>query len=262
MIFDIIISICHDIEEFYEAKLCFLCLVGGFCNRSKLDLSRNPQLCYFSLIFFTVLDSTNKYLKHSTAQNCSKHSPICGIRHRIPYLRNPEQFVESTNKYGLVRVNTDIGIDKLSCCGIRNCKWNQQIVSGILILFMDSVYINLSFIYWVVTRKINLNYYIGQLPVEIPNVWSQFRSSQLRSQILSTSISIHYALKISILVWCNTKFWLSLATYCAIWFHALSTLWLQTLNLFGVVFQNTIRWHSSTYLTKVLRLFVDSADND
>ena len=40
-----------------------------------------------------------------------------------------------------------------------------------------------------VTRKINLNHYIDQLRVWIPNVWSQFLWTQLRSQILSTSIS-------------------------------------------------------------------------
>ena len=36
----------------------------------------------------------------------------------------------------------------------------------------------------------NLNYCIDQLTVEIPKGWSPFLSTQLRSQILSNSISI------------------------------------------------------------------------
>ena len=67
----------------YEAKLCILCIVSGIHNKPKSDLSRNPQHCYFSLIFAVVLDSTNKYLKHCTAQNCSKNRRICGIRNCI-----------------------------------------------------------------------------------------------------------------------------------------------------------------------------------
>ena len=51
------------ISKHYEAKLC---IVSGFHNRPKSDLSRNPQHCYFSLIIFAVLDSTNKYLKNCT----------------------------------------------------------------------------------------------------------------------------------------------------------------------------------------------------
>ena len=42
----------------YEAKLCILCIVSGIRNRPKSDLLRNPQHCYFSLIFNAVLDST------------------------------------------------------------------------------------------------------------------------------------------------------------------------------------------------------------
>ena len=63
----------------YEAKLCILCIVSGIRNRPKSDLLRNPQHCYFSLIFYAVLDSTNKYLNHCTAQNRSKNRQICGI---------------------------------------------------------------------------------------------------------------------------------------------------------------------------------------
>ena len=39
----------------------------------KSDLSRNPQKCYNSLMFFAVLDSLNKNLKHCTVQNRSKN---------------------------------------------------------------------------------------------------------------------------------------------------------------------------------------------
>ena len=40
-------------------------------QQAKSDLSRNPQHCYFSLIFCAVSESTNKYLNHCTAQNSS-----------------------------------------------------------------------------------------------------------------------------------------------------------------------------------------------
>ena len=70
----------------YEAKLCILCTVGVFRNRLKSNLSRNPQHSYFS-IFFAVLDSTKKYIKHCTVQNCQKKR-ICGIRNRICGIQN------------------------------------------------------------------------------------------------------------------------------------------------------------------------------
>ena len=38
----------------------------------SLHCKRHPQPCYFSLIFYAVSDSTNKYLNHCTAQNRSK----------------------------------------------------------------------------------------------------------------------------------------------------------------------------------------------
>ena len=41
----------------YESKLCIMCIVTGICNRPKSDILRNPQHCYFSLIFCAVLDS-------------------------------------------------------------------------------------------------------------------------------------------------------------------------------------------------------------
>ena len=78
----------------YEAKLCILCIVSGIRNRPKSVLSRNPQHCYCSLIFYAVLDFTNKYLNHCTAQNRSKSMRICGIRNSI--------------------------------CGIQNSLWNPQ----------------------------------------------------------------------------------------------------------------------------------------
>ena len=43
--------------------MCIMCILSGFRNRPKSDLSRNWQHCYFSTIFFAVLDSTNKNLK-------------------------------------------------------------------------------------------------------------------------------------------------------------------------------------------------------
>ena len=95
----------------YKAKLFILCIVSGTRIKPKSNLLRNKQHCYFSLIFFAVLDSLNRYLKHCTAQN--------------PYLLNPEQFFESTNK------EQDINIAKLSCWGTHNCKRNPQIVCGI-----------------------------------------------------------------------------------------------------------------------------------
>ena len=72
----------------YEAKLCIHCIVSGILNRPKSDLSRNLQHCNFSLIFYAVLDSTNKYLNHCTAQNCSKNRRFCGIRNCIRGIHN------------------------------------------------------------------------------------------------------------------------------------------------------------------------------
>ena len=59
-----------DMNFFY--KLCILCIVCGFHNRPKSDLSRNPHHCLFSLIFFADMDSTNNYSKHCSSENCSK----------------------------------------------------------------------------------------------------------------------------------------------------------------------------------------------
>ena len=58
----------YFLRLYYDAKLCILCIVCGIRNWPKSDLSRNPQHCYFSLIFYAVLDSTNKYLNHCTAK--------------------------------------------------------------------------------------------------------------------------------------------------------------------------------------------------
>ena len=46
-------------------------------------------------IFVAVLASTSKYLKHCDGQNRSK---TANMRNPQLYLRNPKQFVESTNK--------------------------------------------------------------------------------------------------------------------------------------------------------------------
>ena len=67
----------------YEAKLCILYFVNGIRNRPKSDLLRNPQHFLFSLMFFDVLDTTNKHLKYCTAQNRSKNRQFCGIRNFI-----------------------------------------------------------------------------------------------------------------------------------------------------------------------------------
>ena len=37
-----------------------LLTINNIRNRRKSELSRNPQYCYFSFIFFAVLDLTNK----------------------------------------------------------------------------------------------------------------------------------------------------------------------------------------------------------
>ena len=83
----------------------------SFRNRSKAELPRNPQHCYLSLIFFAVLNSTDKYFKNCIAQYGSKKRQFCGIRNKIyeirneidgirkKKLRNPEQLVEIIRKY-------------------------------------------------------------------------------------------------------------------------------------------------------------------
>ena len=69
----------------YEAKLCILCIVSGISNMPKSDLPRNPQHCYFSLIFYAVLESATK-------QMCRQN-----LRYRYMYAESTEiLFVEST----------------------------------------------------------------------------------------------------------------------------------------------------------------------
>ena len=72
-----------QIMRHYGAKLGIPCIVSGFRNRPRSNLSRNPQLYYF-FDLLRCLDSTNKNLKHSTAQNHrTKNRRNCGIRNRI-----------------------------------------------------------------------------------------------------------------------------------------------------------------------------------
>ena len=52
-----------------------------------------------------------------------------------------------------------------------------------------------------------------------------------------------YASKISILDWCNPKYWPNLVIGCVLYLHTVSTQLLQIMNLFGVVFQNTKKWY-------------------
>ena len=58
------------------------------------------------LIFFAIFDSTDKQLKHFIVQESSKNWQLCRIRNKI--------------------------------CGIRNCKWNPQIVRRIRTLYVYS----------------------------------------------------------------------------------------------------------------------------
>ena len=73
-----------------------LCIVSGFRNSTKSDLSQSSQHCYFSVIFFAVLDSTNKYLKivslkiagkigefAESATVFAESRSICGIHNQI-----------------------------------------------------------------------------------------------------------------------------------------------------------------------------------
>ena len=117
----------------WEVQMCILCIVSGFRNRPKSDLSRNPQYCYFSLIFFAVLDSTDKYLKDGAAQFCSKNRQTCRIRNRICGIANTLWNPQTNNKT-CVLLNWAVAES-------ANCKWNPQFLIGIRILFADPVYI-------------------------------------------------------------------------------------------------------------------------
>ena len=64
------------------------------------------------MTFFAILDSTNKYLKQCTAQNCSKNRQICGNRNSI--------------------------------CGIRNTLWNPQINKNTYALFVCGFHLHIS----------------------------------------------------------------------------------------------------------------------
>ena len=88
-----------------------------------------------------------------------------------------------------------MSIVEFSCCVIRNCnwniqtviksvncKWNPQIVSGIRILFADSVYRYVG----VVAFKIKFfNYYVVHLPDGVANVRSQFLSNISNFNLIS-----------------------------------------------------------------------------
>ena len=69
-------------------------------NGPKIELLRNSQHCYFSLIGFAVLSSMDKLLKHCIALNCSKirRNRQQILRNLHQSLRNPEQFVEPIYK--------------------------------------------------------------------------------------------------------------------------------------------------------------------
>ena len=142
----------------------------------KQDLSRNPQHCYFSLTFFAVLDSANKYLKQCTVQNRSKNRQNCGICNRICAIQ--EQFVKSTHKY------QDMCKVELSCCGIRNCKRNPQTVSRIRKLRVGSANCKWNPHFFCGVRLHISFHYCYQL--ENHFFKSQFLSNtQIRSQILT-----------------------------------------------------------------------------
>ena len=80
-------------SDHYEAKLGILCIASGFRKQPKSNLLWNPQHCYFSLIFFAVLDSKNYYLKYCTAQNFSKNRRICGFCNRVCGIYNRSQLL-------------------------------------------------------------------------------------------------------------------------------------------------------------------------
>ena len=128
-----------------EAKLCILCIVRGFRSRPKSVFSRNPQRCYFSFIFFAVLDFTNKYLKHCTCQNRPENRRICEIR--ILYLSGIQnilgykQIIRHVYSYMCI-VNVAVALS-----GIRICKWNPQIVKSMRFVcrFLLNLWIPLTF---------------------------------------------------------------------------------------------------------------------
>ena len=67
----------------------------AFCAFYADSTTGQNQICgaihiiaTFFLMFFDVMDSTNKYLKHCSAQNRSKNRRVCGIRNRICGIQN------------------------------------------------------------------------------------------------------------------------------------------------------------------------------
>ena len=113
----------------YEATLCILCTVNGFCNRQISNLLRNPQHCYNSLIFFAVLDSTNKYLKHCTVQNLSKKGEFA---ESLTVFRESSRRLCGIHKQIMRHVYSSIELLRIRKLLVESatCKWNPQLVSG------------------------------------------------------------------------------------------------------------------------------------
>ena len=75
--------------------MSIVCLLSRFRNRQKSDLSRNPQLCYFYLIFLAFSDSTNTKNKlplkiapktsdfAKSATVLAESRTVCGIHNQI-----------------------------------------------------------------------------------------------------------------------------------------------------------------------------------
>ena len=128
-----------NVDDFlhYGAKLCILCIISGFRNKLKSDLSRrNPQHCCFSLNFFAVLVSINKYQKHCTGQNCSKCADkiyvtaICTRNSSKFCMWNPLAFWNIIKD--LLRESRNVQIQ--NCALIQCTIWPRNVLNITLIL--------------------------------------------------------------------------------------------------------------------------------
>ena len=163
-------------------------------------MSRNPQHCYFYFIFLAVLDSTNKYLKHFTSQNRSKHWRICGIGNRICGIQNslfnlfftkwsPAISISITTliSYQLKYQTFDLNscrpnFDPNSC---QTCPISTQYPTTISIpLSPNLISIPVKHPFSISTHNFDLNSCQPNFDLNT-QLRSQFLSTQLRSQFLS-----------------------------------------------------------------------------
>ena len=77
---------------------CAFCALYKDSKTGQNQICRAIRIIDTFWIFFAVMNSTNKYLKHCSAQKSSKNRRICGIRKRICGIQNSLWSPQTNNK--------------------------------------------------------------------------------------------------------------------------------------------------------------------